>query len=133
MLEGCTPFPAEFAERYIRDGIWRHETIPEAIAKVARHRGDSIAVADPTRSLTYSQFVSEAGNLAALLSRCGIQRNDRIVVQLPNSVEFATLMLACLEIGALPIMALPAITLPAPALVPPTVLPVAPKESSTPL
>ncbi|HYK64270.1 MAG TPA: AMP-binding protein, partial [Patescibacteria group bacterium] len=41
-------------------------------------------------------------------SRCGIGRNDRVVVQLPNSVEFASLTLACLEIGALPIMALPA-------------------------
>jgi 2,3-dihydroxybenzoate-AMP ligase len=109
MLEGCTPFPAEFAERYIRTGIWRRETISQAIAKAALDRADSIAVADPARSLTYSQFLAEAGNLAALLSRCGIERADRVVVQLPNSVEFATLTLACLEIGALPIMALPAL------------------------
>ena len=48
------------------------------------------------------------GTLAALLSRNGIERNDRIVIQLPNCVEFATLTVACLEIGALPVMALPA-------------------------
>ena len=35
MLEGCTPFPAEFAERYVREGIWRRETISQAIAKAA--------------------------------------------------------------------------------------------------
>src|SRR5215469_10880 len=108
MLEGCTPFPAEFAERYIRAGIWRRETIPQAIAAAARENANSIAVADPTRSLTYAQFLAEAGTVAARLSRCGIGRNDRVVVQLPNSVEFASLTLACLEIGALPIMALPA-------------------------
>src|ERR1700685_3367995 len=108
MLEGCTPFPAEVAERYVRAGIWRRETIPQAIAKAALERPDSIALTDSTRSLTYAQLLVEAGNLAALLSRNGIVRNDRIVIQLPNCVEFATLTIACLEIGAIPVMALPA-------------------------
>jgi 2,3-dihydroxybenzoate-AMP ligase len=108
MLEGCTPFPAEFAERYVREGIWRRETIPQAIAKAALEHSDSIAVSDSTRSLTYSQLLAEAGTLAALLVRNGIERNDRIVIQLPNCVEFATLTVACLEIGAIPVMALPA-------------------------
>jgi 2,3-dihydroxybenzoate---[aryl-carrier protein] ligase len=108
MLEGCTPFPAEFVERYVREGIWRRETIPQAIAKAALEHPDSIAVSDSTRSLTYSQLLAEAGSIAALLSRNGIEPSDRIVIQLPNCVEFATLTIACLEIGAIPIMALPA-------------------------
>src|SRR5277367_1401071 len=108
MLEGCTPFPADFAERYVREGIWRRETITEAIANVALERPASIAVSDATRSLTFSQLIAEARSLAALLSRNGIERNDRVVIQLPNCVEFATLTLACLEVGALPVMALPA-------------------------
>jgi 2,3-dihydroxybenzoate-AMP ligase len=108
MLEGCTPFPTEFAERYVREGIWCRETIAQAIANAAREHLDSIAVSDSTRSLSFSQLIAEAGNLAALLSRNGIERNDRIVIQLPNCVEFATLTIACLEIGAIPVMALPA-------------------------
>ncbi|MGH7922953.1 MAG: AMP-binding protein, partial [Candidatus Binatus sp.] len=108
MLEGCTPFPAEFAERYVREGIWRRETIPQALVSVARARADAVAVADSTRSLTYSQLIAEAGRLAGLLSRNGIARNDRVIIQLPNCVEFATLTIACLEVGALPVMALPA-------------------------
>src|SRR5271163_3269019 len=108
MLEGCTPFPAEVAERYVRAGIWRRETVPQAIAKAALERPDSIALTDSTRSLTFSQLIAEAGRLAALLSRNGIARDDRVVIQLPNCVEFATLTVACLEIGALPVMALPA-------------------------
>ena len=107
MLEGCTPFPAEVQERYVREGIWRRETIPQAIARAALEHPDSIAVSDSTRSLTYSQLIAEAGSLAALLSRNGIESNDRIIIQLPNCVEFATLAVACLEIGAIPIMALP--------------------------
>src|SRR5580704_9884320 len=108
MLEGCTPFPADFAERYVREGIWRDETIPQAIANAALNHPGSIAVRDSTRSLTYSQLLTEAGNVAAHLSRNGLEPGDRIVIQLPNCVEFATLTIACLEIGAIPVMALPA-------------------------
>jgi 2,3-dihydroxybenzoate-AMP ligase len=108
MLEGCTPFPAEFAERYVRKEIWRRETITQAIANAALDYPQAIAVSDSTRSLSFSQLIAEAGNLAALLSRNGIERNDRIVIQLPNCVEFATLTIACFEIGAIPVMALPA-------------------------
>jgi len=108
MLEGCTPFPTEFAERYVREGIWRRETIAQAIANAALEHPESIAVSDSTRSLSFSQLITEAGNLAALLSRNGIELNDRIVIQLPNCVEFATLTIACLEIGVIPVMALPA-------------------------
>jgi len=108
MLEGCTPFPAEFAKRYIRAGIWRNETIPQAMANAALDHSESIAVSDSTRSLSYSQMIAKAGRLAALLSRNGIAPNDRVIIQLPNCVEFVTLTLACLEVGAVPIMALPA-------------------------
>jgi 2,3-dihydroxybenzoate-AMP ligase len=108
MLEGCTPFPPEVAQRYIREGFWRAETIPQALVHAANQRPDSIALVDATRSLTYAQLLDEAGHLAALLNREGIARGDRILIQLPNCIEFATLTLACLEIGAIPIMALPA-------------------------
>src|SRR5579862_9557062 len=108
MLEGCTPFPAEFVERYVRAGIWRRETIPEAIVKTALERSDSTALADSTRSLTYSQLIAESGQIAALLSRNGITRDDRAVVQLPTCVDFATFTIACLELGAIQVMALPA-------------------------
>jgi 2,3-dihydroxybenzoate-AMP ligase len=108
MIEGCTPFPPEFAERYRRAGIWRVESIPQAIARAAQQSRDSIAMTDSVRSVSYAQMLDEAGSVATLLSREGIATGDRVVVQLPNCIEFATLTIACLEIGALPIMALPA-------------------------
>ena len=108
MLEGCTPFPPEFAERYLREGFWRAETIPQALVHVANQRPDSIALVDSSRSLTYSQLLDEAAHIAALLDRENIARGDRVVIQLPNCIEFATLTIACLEVGAIPVMALPA-------------------------
>src|SRR5713101_2091654 len=108
MLEGCTSFPSELAERYVREGFWRNETIPQAIVRASEQRPDAIALIDSTRSLTYSDLLDEAGKLAALLDREGIVRGDRVVIQIPNCIDFATFTVACLEIGAIPIMALPA-------------------------
>ena len=108
MLEECTPFPSEFAERYIRAGFWRAETIPQALVNAAERRPGAIALSDSTRSITFSQLLDEAGKLAALLDREGIVRGDRVVIQIPNCIDFATFTVACLEIGAIPIMALPA-------------------------
>ena len=108
MLEGFTPFPPDLSARYVRDGLWRAETISQAIFDSARQHPESIAAIDATRSLTYSELLAETDRMAALLASAGIARGDRIVIQLPNCVEFASLTLACFEIGALPVMALPA-------------------------
>jgi 2,3-dihydroxybenzoate-AMP ligase len=108
MLEGCTPYPADVAERYKREGYWRAETIPQAVAHGARDFPDAIAVADSSRTLKFADLLGEAAQVAALLEHHGIHRGDRIIVQVPNTVEFATLFLGCLELGAIPVMALPA-------------------------
>ncbi|MGC1679458.1 MAG: AMP-binding protein [Candidatus Binataceae bacterium] len=113
MAEGWTPYPAEAAERYLRAGYWRSETIAQAIGQAARRhaaeRPGKVAIADARRKLDFAAMLHEAARVAALLESCGIARGDRIIVQLPNCVEFVTLMLACAEIGAVAVMALPAL------------------------
>jgi 2,3-dihydroxybenzoate-AMP ligase len=112
MLEGCTPFPREFVERYVREGYWRPESIPQAVAEIAaeiaRARPDAIAVADARRRLGYAELASDAARAALLLERNGLRRGDIMVLQLPNQAEFATFFLGCLEAGVVPVMALPA-------------------------
>ncbi|MHB8384374.1 MAG: (2,3-dihydroxybenzoyl)adenylate synthase [Candidatus Binataceae bacterium] len=113
MLEGWVPYPAETAERYLREGYWRRQTIAQAIGEAARRhaaeRPHAIAVSDGRRRLGFAAMLREAARVAALLESHGVARGDRIIVQLPNRVEFATLMLACAEIGAVAVMALPAL------------------------
>jgi 2,3-dihydroxybenzoate-AMP ligase len=112
MLEGCTPYPPEFADRYVRAGHWRPETIPQAIAAAAakthKLHPEAIAVADSHRRVSFAELIAEASRFAGLLAYHGIKRGERIIVQLPNCVEFASFLLGCLEVGALPVMALPA-------------------------
>jgi 2,3-dihydroxybenzoate-AMP ligase len=109
MLDGCTPYPPEFRERYIRAGYWRSETIAQAIGSAAIANRDRIAVVDDRRQLTFSQLLDEAARFRACLSANGIVAGDRVIVQVPNRTEFASVALACFDLGAVPIMALPAL------------------------
>jgi 2,3-dihydroxybenzoate-AMP ligase len=108
MLEGCSPYPAEFAQRYVREGYWRAETMPQAIAAAAKTRPDAIAIVDERRKLTLRELIEEAAGVRALLENSGMRAGDRIVIQVPNCAEFASLLLACLDLGVIPVMALPA-------------------------
>jgi 2,3-dihydroxybenzoate---[aryl-carrier protein] ligase len=112
MLAGCTPYPAEFVERYVRAGHWRAETIAQAVAAAAASAGaldpTRVAIADPDRRLSFGDLLAEASRFAGVLAQHGLRSSDPVIIQLPNCAEFASLLLACLEIGVLPIMALPA-------------------------
>ncbi len=113
MLEDYIPIPTADAERYLRAGCWRRQTLAQAIGDAARRhaaeRPDAIAIRDARRAISFAALLEESSRIAATLERRGIKRGDRIIVQLPNRVEFATLLVACAEIGAIPVMALPAL------------------------
>ncbi len=59
-------------------------------------------------AVTYEALNARATNLALNLLDLGISPRDRLVVQLPNRIQFVYLYLALQKIGAIPVMALPA-------------------------
>ena len=63
---------------------------------------------DGDRRATYAELNATATRLALNLLDEGVRSLDRVVVLLPNVIEFAYLYLALQKIGAIPIMALPA-------------------------
>jgi 2,3-dihydroxybenzoate-AMP ligase len=108
MLDGCTPWPAEFADRYIRDRLWRAETIAEAIFESAQRTPDSVALADERGRLTYRELCDAASRLSARFHDLRLAAADRIIVQIPNRIEFAVVTIASFAFGLIPVMALPA-------------------------
>ena len=106
-LVGVAGWPTEFAERYRAAGYWAGETIGERVDAWAKAYADRIAVSDERERLTYRDLAARSQRLAGHLKAMGIHRDDRVVIQLGNTVAFCELTLALLRIGALPIMALP--------------------------
>ena len=105
---GVTPFPAEFAARYRAKGYWEDRSIASVWEQTCQRYASRIAVIDGDRAVSYESLNRHATNLALNLLDLGIRPRDRLVVQLPNRVEFVYLYLALQKIGAIPVMALPA-------------------------
>jgi salicylate---CoA ligase len=109
IAEGVVPWPDEFVRRYTEQGWWRGIALGAELLATADARPDVVALVDGDVRLTYRSLTARADALAGrLVDDLGLQRDDRIVVQLPNCWQFVVLTLACLRAGIVPVMALPA-------------------------
>jgi 2,3-dihydroxybenzoate-AMP ligase len=99
--------PAEFAERYRREGFWRGEVLGDLLRPWTRRDPGRVALVDDGQRWSYSQLDARADRVAAGLHQLGIASSDRVVVQLPNTAAFAIVVIALFRIGAIPVFALP--------------------------
>src|SRR5476649_1578527 len=108
MLQGCTAWPEESARRYRRQGYWADITLYGMLLRSVAAAPDRIALVQGTRRLTYAQLASAIDRLAGRLIDLGFRPLDRVVFQLPNSIDFVIAFFALLRIGVIPVLALPA-------------------------
>jgi 2,3-dihydroxybenzoate-AMP ligase len=109
LAEGVVPWPDEFVRRYTEQGWWRGVALGAELLATSDAHPDTVALVDGDVRLTYRSLTAGADALAGrLVDELGLQREDRIVVQLPNCWQFVVLTLACLRAGVVPVMALPA-------------------------
>jgi 2,3-dihydroxybenzoate-AMP ligase len=107
MLDGVTPFPAEFAARYRELGYWEDRPLFDGFTAALARYADRAAIVDEAGPVTYGQLDERSQRLARVLLDLGFRPLDRIVVQLPNTAMFAYLYFALQRIGACPVLALP--------------------------
>ncbi|MGV9253705.1 (2,3-dihydroxybenzoyl)adenylate synthase [Streptomyces sp. NPDC003697] len=106
MLDGCTPWPAETAERYRRAGLWRGidlGSLPRAWADA--YGAATALVAGPER-ISYDELADRVDRRAAGFVREGVRPGDRIVLQLPNVAQFVETAFALFRAGAKPVFSL---------------------------
>lgn len=105
MLDGCTPWPEALGTSYREAGYW---TGHEASSLLSQRWPEREAIVFGTQRWTYGELEQATARLAAGMVALGLQRHDRVVVQLPNVPEFVLVCFALFRIGALPVFALPA-------------------------
>lgn len=100
------PHTPEDIARYYAHGDWQDEVLAQIVARHARERADQVFVSDGDRSFTYGELYDRAVRLATGLRGHGVERGDRVAVQLPNWAEFAVAVVAISRLGAVlvPIM-----------------------------
>ncbi|HEY5216098.1 MAG TPA: AMP-binding protein [Pseudolabrys sp.] len=108
MLQGCTAWPAEYVRRYRRQGYWSDITLYDMLLHSVSATPGRIALVHGTRRMTYVQLAGAIERLAGRMIGLGFRPLDRVVFQLPNSIEFVIALFALLRIGVIPVLALPA-------------------------
>lgn len=107
MLDGVTPFPAEFAARYRERGYWTDRPLFDGFRDALRRYANQVALVDADGPVTYRQLDERSAHLARALLDLGLRPLDRIIVQLPNTAVFGYLYFALQRIGVAPVLALP--------------------------
>ncbi|MEU3622380.1 2,3-dihydroxybenzoate-AMP ligase [Amycolatopsis coloradensis] len=102
------PWPPETAARYRASGHWRGQTFGALLTRLAEAYAERLAVIGESARWTFAELDERAHRLAAGFAGAGIQAGDRVVVQLPNVPEFASVVFGLWRAGALPVFALPA-------------------------
>jgi cyclohexanecarboxylate-CoA ligase len=115
LMKMATQPTATVRDRYSDDeirgfyeaGFWRKASFYDEVVAQAELRPDKVFVFDSSTSYTYAQLGDQALRLAAGLKRLGIERGDRVVVQLPNWAEFVLISVALSRLGAVLVPVMP--------------------------
>ncbi len=106
-MEGFTPWPEEFIEKYRQAGYWIDRTISEVMDEsFSRYALRKALITSGGREFTYGELGKLVTRLALHLATLGLKEYDRLILQMPNISEVVITYLATLKAGAIPIMAL---------------------------
>ncbi len=107
LRQGFTAFPADRAQAYRAAGYWVDRRLDSLLRNAAEQWPDRTAIADHTDTHTFAELDALADRAAAGIADLGIRPGDRVLLQLPNSAEFAIALFGLLRAGAVPVMCLP--------------------------
>ncbi len=104
MLDGCTPWPQEYVDRYWSAGHWHGNTLDNLLRGWALQYGPRTALVHGGTRITYAALNRRADRMAAGFRLRGLRPGQRVVVQLPNVPEFVTTVFALMRAGAVPVL-----------------------------
>lgn len=107
LAQGFVPFPDDRAQSYRQAGYWQGRALETILRQAAAQWPDKAAVVDAAGSQTFAELDALADRMAAALADRGIKPGDRMLLQLPNSCEFAVAVFALLRAGVVPVLCLP--------------------------
>jgi non-ribosomal peptide synthetase component E (peptide arylation enzyme) len=105
--DGVVEPPAEVRRRYEAAGWWGTEPVHRYV--LGAGKPDAVAIRTATGTVTYAELAAQVDRGAAGFAAAGIARGDRVLVQLPNTLELLVTILALIRLGAPPVLAVPAL------------------------
>ena len=106
-IEGAKPFPPELINRYTARRWWSGIPLGQMLDRTCDLYPDKEALVAGEARLSYRQLREWTDRAAAVFLELGIRNQDRVLLQLPNWVEFVYAYYGLLKIGAVPVFCLP--------------------------
>ena len=106
-MEGTKRYKKDY-RRYENLEGWEKRTISEQLHTWAEKYGEKIAVTAADGEISYKGLERRASEIASAFLDLGIQKGDKVVVQLPNRLSFVEVLFGLEKAGAIPILMLPA-------------------------
>ncbi|CAN7520091.1 (2,3-dihydroxybenzoyl)adenylate synthase [Mycolicibacterium frederiksbergense] len=106
LTDGFVTFPAERAVAYRQAGYWTGAPLDSILSNGAATWPDVTAIVDSERSYTFAELDATANLVAARLTALGLRPGDRVLLQLPNTTQFAVAFFGLLRAGVVPVMCL---------------------------
>jgi long-chain acyl-CoA synthetase len=85
-------------------------TLPEALDRAARDRGDNTALWFLNRAMTYRELKHAVDRFATALAALGVRQGTRVAIQLPNLPQTVIAYYAVMRLGAVVVMTSPLYT-----------------------
>ncbi|GAA1954398.1 (2,3-dihydroxybenzoyl)adenylate synthase [Amycolatopsis minnesotensis] len=100
------PWPEDLATRYRNAGHWRGDVLSDLLREPAAGDPARTAVVTGDGRYSYGELDDRADRLAAGLADLGLEPGERVVVALPNDVDFVVVCVALFRLGAVPVLGL---------------------------
>jgi 4-hydroxybenzoate-CoA ligase len=71
---------------------------------VAKGRGNKAVFVDPSREISYAELAHAVGRVGAVLTQLGVERENRIVLILHDTIDFPILFWGAIRAGIIPVL-----------------------------
>ncbi len=106
-LDGFVEYDAKDAARYNTYRWWLGLTWGDVLDRATDLYPGKLGLVDDANRLTYAALREKVDRLAVGLMGLGIQKRDRVLIQIPNWNEYVYTFFALQKIGAIPVLLLP--------------------------
>ena len=79
---------------------WKEQTIGDMLDNVTAKYPESEILIEKGRRITYREFREKVDSIAKSLLKLGVERDDKISIWLPNSIEWMSMFFAISKLGA---------------------------------
>jgi 2,3-dihydroxybenzoate-AMP ligase len=110
-IPGANPFPQELADLYTARKWWSGIPLGQMLDRTCDLYPDKEALVAGDVRLTYRSLREWTDRAAVVFFELGIQKQDRVLLQLPNWVEFVYAYYGLLRIRAVPVFCIPRFSL----------------------